>query len=203
MIALAAAAACGCNCSCSSAPPAEGPATGVREDRPAEWAQPVERPGLPNLHKVSDALYRGAAPEDEGWAELKAMGIRTVVNLQSFHSDRAETGEHGLGYEHITMKAWHAEYKEFVRFLSIVSDPANQPVFVHCMHGADRTGAMCAAYRVAVQGWTPEEAVRELRDGGYGFHDVWQNLLDDLHEMDWEQLAADAGLAPRESEAAE
>ena len=46
--------------------------------RPAEWAKPVSMPGLPNLHKVSDSLYRGAQPEPEGFVNLKAMGIKDI-----------------------------------------------------------------------------------------------------------------------------
>ncbi|MHC4592918.1 MAG: fused DSP-PTPase phosphatase/NAD kinase-like protein, partial [Planctomycetota bacterium] len=127
--------------------------------RNPRWAVPIQAPGLPNLCKVSESFYRGAQPTAGGFRELKKMGIKTVVNLRSFHSDRDEIGETGLAYEHIYMKSWNAEDEESVRFLQIVTDPARQPVFVHCKHGADRTGTMCAIYRVAVEEWTPEEAV--------------------------------------------
>ena len=63
-----------------------------------KWAVAVKKPGLPNLYKISDQLYRGAQPEDEGFAELKKMGIKTVINLRSFHSDRANCKKHGLKY---------------------------------------------------------------------------------------------------------
>lgn len=123
---------------------------------------------------------------------LKQMGIETVVNLRSFHSDRDEIGDRGLGYEHIYMKAWHPEHKETVRFLQIVTNPKRTPVLVHCQHGADRTGAMCALYRIVIQGWTKEEAIREMRDGGFGFHGVWENLLDWIEELDVETIERDA-----------
>ena len=85
--------------------------------RPASWARAVELEGVPNLHKLSDRLYRSAQPTALGMWNLKQMGIVSVVNLRSFHSDRDEIGSTGLGYEHIYMKAWHAERKEPVRFL--------------------------------------------------------------------------------------
>ena len=75
--------------------------------RPAAWAEPLELTGVPNLHKVSDALYRSAQPTAEGMRNLKELGVKTIINLRSFHSDRGEIGETGLGYEHIYMKAWH------------------------------------------------------------------------------------------------
>jgi protein tyrosine/serine phosphatase len=157
-------------------------------DRDGRWATPIERAGLPNLHKVSDDLYRGAQPTAEGMAELKAMGVRTIVNLRSFHSDRDEIGELGLGYEHITMKPWHAEEKEVVRFLQIVADPSRTPVFVHCKRGADRTGTMCAVYRVVAQGWTKEQAVREMTEGGYGYWDGWEDLVEFLETLDADDI---------------
>ena len=161
---------------------------------PIETAQPVELPGCPNLHKVSDDLYRGAQPTAEGMKQLKELGVRTIVNLRSFHSDRDEIGDLELNYEHIFMKAWHPEDKEVVRFLRIVADEANKPVFVHCQHGSDRTGTMCAIYRIAVQGWERKDAIKEMTDGGYGFHYVWQNLIDYLEALDIDRMKKDAGM---------
>jgi protein tyrosine phosphatase (PTP) superfamily phosphohydrolase (DUF442 family) len=159
---------------------AEGAPAAVEEEaeeRDARWAVPMDEPGLPNLHKVADGLYRSAQPTAEGMKRAKELGIKTVVNLRSLHSDRDEIGETALAYEHIRMKAWHPEDEDVVRFLQIALDPARQPVLVHCQHGADRTGTICAAYRVAVEGWSVEDAVEEMTEGGYGFHDIWQGTL--------------------------
>jgi protein tyrosine/serine phosphatase len=125
---------------------------------------------------------------------LKDLGIRTVVNLRSYHSDRDKIEETSLAYEHIYMKAWHPEEKEIVRFLRIVTDPKRTPVLVHCQHGADRTGTMCALYRIAVQTWTKEAAMIEMRDGGFGFHGVWKNLFDWISELDIEKIRKAAGI---------
>ena len=163
-------------------------------ERPASWAQPIQLDGVPNLHKVSDNLYRSAQPTEQGMKNLKALGIKTVVSLRSFHSDRDELGKTELGYEHITMKAWHPERKEVVRFLKIVTDPKRAPVLVHCLHGADRTGTMCAWYRIAVQGWTKEEAIREMTQGGFNFHSVFDNLPEWIQELDVESIKKDAGI---------
>lgn len=150
--------------------------------------------GVENIHRVSNALYRSAQPTALGFRKLKNLGIRTVVNLRSFHSDRREIGDSGLGYEHIYMKAWHAEDKEVVRFLQIVTDPKRQPVLVHCQHGSDRTGTMCALYRVAVQGWTKDEAIHEMKRGGFGFHKIFANLEHYISRLDVETIKKRAGL---------
>lgn len=166
-------------------------------NRPAAWAQPIMLDGVPNFHQVGTNLYRSAQPTAIGMRNLKQKGIETVVNLRSFHSDRDEIGESGLGYEHIYMKAWHPEREEVVRFLQIVTNPKRTPVLVHCQHGADRTGTMCALYRIAVQGWTREEALREMTEGGFGFHEVWKNLPNWIKGLDIESIKRDAGIIAR------
>ncbi|HPD16736.1 MAG TPA: dual specificity protein phosphatase family protein [Planctomycetota bacterium] len=181
--------ACGLYVRC----PAEEP-QGRDAPRPAAWATPLQRPGLPNLHKVSDGLYRGAQPTAEGLRELAKMGIKTVVNLRALHSDRDELGDTGLAYEHIPMNAWNAETEDVVRFLQIVTDRAKTPVFVHCLHGADRTGTMCAVYRVVVQNWSKDEAIREMKEGGFGHHSIFRNLPRFIEGLDVEALRRKAGL---------
>jgi protein tyrosine/serine phosphatase len=163
-------------------------------NRPAHWAAPIRLEGVPNLHKVSDTLFRSAQPSAEGMKSLKAMRIETIVNLRSFHSDRDKIKETGLAYEHIYMKAWHPEDEDAVRFLQIVTNSKGTPVLIHCQHGADRTGAMCAIYRVAVQGWNREEALREMTDGGFGFHGIWQDLVQWINSLDMEEIKKRAGI---------
>ncbi len=165
--------------------------------RPGEWAAAVQLEGVPNLHRVSDTLYRSAQPSAAGLKNLRALGVRTVVNLRSFHSDGDQIAGTGLNYEQITMKAWHPEEKEAIRFLRLVTDPARQPLLVHCQHGADRTGTMIALYRIAVQGWTKEAALREMTEGGFGYHDIWINLPDWIEELDVQSLRSKAGIPGR------
>jgi protein tyrosine phosphatase (PTP) superfamily phosphohydrolase (DUF442 family) len=164
------------------------------QERPDSWAQPVQLDGVPNLFKVSDSLYRSAQPTAEGMRKLKNHGIVTVVNLRSFHSDRDEIGSTGLAYEHIYMKAWHPERKEAVRFLQIATDPKRTPVLIHCRHGADRSGAMTAIYRVAVQKWSKDEAIEEMTKGGFGYTQVRITLPDWIRDLDIESIRAEAGI---------
>ena len=159
-----------------------------------KWAEPIELPGLPNLHKVSDDLYRGAQPTAECMKQLEKLGVKTVVNLRSVHSDSNEIKDTGLTYEHIVMTTLKVDDKDVVRFLRIVNDGSQTPVFVHCQHGADRTGTMCAIYRIAVQGWTKDEAVEEMTKGGFGFHSIWQNLPDFVRKLNVEEIKRNAEL---------
>jgi len=122
------------------------------------------------------------------------MGIRTVINLRSFHSDRDEIGDTDLAYEEIPVKAWYMEKKAVVRFLRMVTDKNRTPVFLHCQHGADRTGTMCAVYRIAVCGWTKEDAISEMTEGGFGFHKIWINLIDFIREIDIDDIKRKSGI---------
>ena len=173
---------------------AAAPASGPASVRPAQWAQPISVPGVPNLHKINDRLYRSAQPSAEGMANLQKLGIKTIVSLRDFHSDRDKIGQLPLAYENIGMKTWRPKTSEVVRFLQIVNDPARAPVLVHCQHGADRTGTMSAIYRVVFDGWSKEDALREMTEGGYGYHSVWTNLPPWIANLDIDQVKASAGI---------
>jgi len=177
-------------CSCERAPEAS--------PRDPAWAVPLDLPSLPNAYRVSTHLYRGAQLGPEGFRELRSLGIRTVVNLRSMHSDRDEMREAGLepgeiDLVTIPMHAWHPETEDVVRFLRIVGDAGRTPVFVHCQHGADRTGFLVAAYRMVVEGWSAADAIREMREGGYGFHTVWRDIPEKLEELDVDRIRREIG----------
>ena len=154
----------------------------------SEAAQSIELKGCPNLHRVNDNYYRGAQPSEEGFRSLEKMGIKTVVNLRTSKSDRSRLKNTKLDYEHIWFKTWHPEEEDVVRFINIVTDPKRQPVFVHCRHGADRTGLMTALYRITVDGWSKQDAIKEMTTGGFGFHPEWKNLIKFIEKFDVEEL---------------
>ena len=168
--------------------------TGTTPAANHQWAKDVNLGGVPNCHKVSDDLYRGAQPSEEGMRQLEKLGIKTVVNLRAFHSDSDELKDANFGSEHIPVKPWHPEDEEVVRFLKIVTDKNQTPVFVHCQHGADRTGTMCAIYRIAVQGWTKDESIEEMTKGNFGFHEIWVNLVNYIRGLDIEKIKQQAGI---------
>jgi tyrosine-protein phosphatase SIW14 len=139
--------------------------------------------GILNFAKVSDALYRGGHPSAEGFAKLKGRGVRTVVSLRTFNVHRSRLRGLGLRYVHISFKAGHAEDEDVVRFLKVMADPANHPVFVHCKWGTDRSGLMAAVYRMVVEGWPRERAIAEMRAMGYE-EDKWPQMRDYLERLD-------------------
>jgi len=159
-----------------------------------DWARAVDKPDLPNLHKVNDQLYRGAQPEKNGYEELAKMGIKTVICLRESDPDIEAIKRAKLECVHIPVKTWHPTDDEVVRFLKTVTDKKKQPVFVHCRHGSDRTGTMCAIYRVAIDGWSKADAIEEMTKGDFGFHSVWANLIRFIKKLDIDSLKQKAGL---------
>jgi len=148
----------------------------ISTTRPSNWAEPITLAGVPNLHKVTDNLYRSAQPTAEGMANLAELGIKTVINLRDNHSDKDEIGDLPLNARRIEIFTANMKDVYVEEFLSIVNDTSAVPVLVHCLHGADRTGTMCAMYRILCQGWSPDDAINEMENGGYGYHSIWSNI---------------------------
>ncbi len=117
-----------------------------------------------------------------------------MISLRAFHNDVKQLPQGNFERVSIRFKTWHAENEDVVTFLKIVTDPARGPVMVHCLHGADRTGTMVAVYRMAVDGWSKDDAINEMVAGGYGFHPMWANLKRHLRGLDIEKIKRDAGL---------
>lgn len=153
-----------------------------------KWAEPLLLAGLPNLHRVSENLYRGGQPTEDGFGNLKQLGIKTIINLRDLHSDKSKITDSNLGYEQIDMIPWNPKDEEVVHFLKTVTDKSKQPVFVHCHYGSDRTGVMCAIYRIVVEGWSKQQAIDEMTEGGFGFHPAWQNLITYIEQLDTEKI---------------
>lgn len=152
------------------------------EPRPSGWAHPVEAPALPNLHRVSEHLYRSARPREGGLETARALGIRTVVNLRPGDDGKQHPGGAGLESVRIPVNTGSPSYDAARRFFAVVDDPEKAPVLLHCYHGADRTGAFTALYRINRQGWSEDEAIREMTGGGYRFHRMWKSLIEWVRE---------------------
>ena len=171
--------------------PAEAP---IATPHPA-WAEPLPGgEGLPNLYRVSPGLLRGAQPAAEGFATLGELGVRTVINLRPGRHENAACERNGLRYVEIPMRPWSFDEQDVVRFLEVVASAGHAPIFVHCRRGADRTGMLVAVYRVAIEGWSKEDALEEMTRGPYGYNPAWKELVRFVEEMDVARLRRAAGL---------
>lgn len=139
----------------------------------ATWLEQYadEKP-LPNFSVVHRGLLRGGQPTRQGMKLLKRMGVRTVVSLQTKKKREDDYAQSlGLNFVRIPVDIFKKIPDNTVQqFLSVVDDPAMQPVYVHCRQGVDRTGVLIAIYRMQRQSWTAEEANAELRRLGHHWY---------------------------------
>lgn len=126
---------------------------------------------LDNFDKVTPDIWRSEQPSDSEFKQLKANGLRSVLNLREYHTDDDEAAGLDLVLYHVKIEAGSLSADELLRCLQIIRD-APKPILIHCMHGSDRTGAVCAAYRIVFQKQEIEVAIEEMTDGGFGFHNI-------------------------------
>ena len=173
---------------CAQAPePAAASAPAARNEK---WAMPLTLEGVPNLHRLTDYLYRSEQPTAEGFRNLEKLGIRTVINLRYFNSDDDEAEGTNLRLHRVKILTWRAGDDHVVEVMRMLRQKESGPFLIHCQHGADRTGLMSAMYRMLEQNWTAQEALDELIDGGYGFHSVWKNIKRYVLSADVSRLRA-------------
>jgi tyrosine-protein phosphatase SIW14 len=131
--------------------------------------------GIVNFGEVTPALFRGGQPTHQGFEALAKMGIDIIVDLRGNRNNSEGKEVRRLGMQYVAIP-WHCPFPKdhvFARFLKLLQNNPNKKVFVHCRLGDDRTGMMVAAYRMAAEGWTADEAMREMHQFGFaGVHHV-------------------------------
>lgn len=126
---------------------------------------------IDNFGQVDDHYYRGAQPKGDDFRALNALGIKLVIDLAAEGDKLEETNVKaaGMQFVRIPMTTHDAPTPAVIaQFLSLVNDPANQPVYVHCIGGRHRTGVMTAVYRMTIDGWNAARAEQEMKQYKYG-----------------------------------
>ena len=145
---------------------------------------------LPNYSIVEDeALHRGGQPSNRGLQDLTKNGIKTIINLRNgFFSKKTihEYNQDQIRMIRLPFSPFEPQDKIMIEFLKILLNPKCRPAFVHCFHGADRTGAVCAIYRIIVQNWDKEKAIAEMKRRGLHF---WHtNMIEYIRKLDIESF---------------
>lgn len=155
---------------------------------------------IPKFATVSPGVYRGGFPGPRGLEELRALGVKTIIDLEGgdvavggikgFAASVVDKGEtqvqiaaeqlaweasgSGAGdhtFVHLplsTLRPFDAdEMKSVEKALAVLQDPKQQPVFIHCSHGKDRTGLVIALLRIKSEGWSKQAAIQEMESFGH------------------------------------
>lgn len=159
-----------------------------RSTRPAEWAQPVEVQY--NLYQMSPTLYRSALPDRGAVQLLEKLKVATVINFLP-EPDTSWLSTPGMTQVQLPYRTNHVDDADVLTTLrAIQTAESHGPVLMHCKHGSDRTGLMAAMYRVVVQGWSKEDALNEMTQGGFGDSTHFKDGVRYMMKADVEKLRA-------------
>jgi protein tyrosine/serine phosphatase len=131
------------------------------------------RVDISNFGQINQGYYRGGQPDGAGFAELKQLGIRTVIDLQEDGDAREPVWVRGEGMQYFNVPLSSRRPSTDAQteyFLRLVNDAKNLPVYVHCAGGRHRTGEMTAIYRITHDTWTADQAYREMKE--YDFYSI-------------------------------
>ena len=125
---------------------------------------------LNNFGLLNDRLARCAQPDADGFRDLRALGFLTVAKLNTEEESPAAAEAEAMGPD--GQIVGFVPIHTFVPNAQVVSDIARAidrelrrpdcKVVVHCLHGMDRTGLVCAAYRIIVDRWPAAAAWDEF-----------------------------------------
>jgi tyrosine-protein phosphatase SIW14 len=131
----------------------------------------LSRISIGNFGQINANYYRGEQPEGRDYADLAAIGIKTVIDLQADGDSNEQriVEASGMKFYRFPMTT-HVPptSQQITKFLEIVNDPAQQPVYVHCKGGKHRTGVMTAVYRMEQDSWNAERAFSEMKRYKFG-----------------------------------
>jgi len=138
---------------------------------------------IPNFRKINSNINAGGRPGEQGVKQLAQMGIRTIVDLETgiftkepevVKREEKEAQELGIMFQKVPMHSFMIPSKEKVgEAVDLIADSNNQPVFIHCEHGKDRTGIVIAIYRMKIDGWPAERAYKEMKKNGFHWYLFW------------------------------
>ena len=118
-----------------------------------------------NFGIVDGRIYRGEQPGKKDYAALASIGVKTIIDLRddALQNSAQYAKDAGLKYVNIRIDGHGTPTDaETAEFLKIVNDPSSGVVYVHCAGGRHRTGSMIAVYRMAEDGWTIDQAYKEM-----------------------------------------
>ena len=146
------------------------------QQRPQHWGTMLNQ--RDNFYQISEHVFRSEQPTAELIPQLKIHHIDVVINLRSRNADLNVLASSDFKLVHIPIHTWAMSREDLLQVMRQIQQAKilNQKVLIHCYHGSDRTGASIAMYRIIFENWKIEDALSEMKHGGYGFHPVWIHI---------------------------
>lgn len=143
---------------------------------------------LPNFYPINLNLYRGGQPTEAGVKQLAQMGVKTIIDLRGADKNSRREQEWaqkaGVKFIVVDLSNWLKPSADDINeIMKDIDAPKNQPVFVHCKRGADRTGTVVAVYRITHDGWTAKQAISEAKKFDFGWWQFWmKDYINDYYK---------------------
>ena len=146
------------------------------EQRPTYWAKELNR--AENFYQISADVFRSEQPDVNLVPQLKQNRIDVVINLRSRDLDSTQLKDQNLKLIHIPINTWSINREDLLQVMFEIQQAKafEQKILIHCYHGSDRTGASIAMYRIIFEDRSTQNALDEMKYGGYGFHPIWINI---------------------------
>lgn len=144
--------------------------------RPTTWASPINTHY--NFYQVSSWVFRSEHPTSQLIPMLQQQNIDLIINLRTSNPDLILLKNNNIYIQHIPIHTWRMQREDLLKVMQALqhAQQQHQKVLIHCYHGSDRTGAAIAMYRIIFEHWSKQDALTEMKFGGYGFHPIWKNI---------------------------
>jgi uncharacterized protein (TIGR01244 family) len=132
----------------------------------------AEIPGISNFAQVETTVACAGAVSPEAVASIKRMGFNSIINLRlanekgaNIEAQTAAANAAGINFIHLPFSGGSPDPAVADQFLKIVTEPKNQPAFIHCASG-NRAAALWLIKRVLIDKWDFERASEEATQLG-------------------------------------
>lgn len=126
---------------------------------------------IKNFGQMDARFYRGSQPKEEDYKDLKALGVKTVIDLRDDPVSYEKRDVEALGMQYVNIPMSDKSYpkeEQIAAFLKLTDDLATGAFYVHCAGGRHRTGVMGAVYRFTHDHWNFDQVYKEMKD--YDFY---------------------------------
>jgi hypothetical protein len=138
----------------------------------------ADYPHLHNLLQLTGRIYSGSEPkDDQAFAELARLGVRTVVSVDGARPNVDAAKQHGLRYVHIPI-GYDGIPDEAGKSLARLVKEADGPFYIHCHHGQHRGPAGAAIACIADGAADGKSALAILEKAGTskGYVGLWRDV---------------------------